>query len=118
MSGKKTKKADVTSPATRYLCTLPPRHVVGKVYRRGGRIGSGAQFLRQAEVLRDLGPHDAIVQLLAVLRDDVALPFIVLELAPCGDLQSFLCADAERHTSLETFVKWAAKVNNRANCQL
>jgi len=92
------------------MCSLPPQDVVGKVYRRDGRIGDETGFLRQADVLEDIGTHDSIVQLLAVLRDDVALPCLILELAPRHDLQSALCTDTGRQTSLAKLVNWATQV--------
>ena len=111
-SGEKVKNRDFSS-ASKNVCPLPPQDVVGKVYRPNGRIVNEDQFLRQADVLKDLGNHDSIVQLLAVLRDDVALPCLVLEHAPRRDLQSYLCTDAGRQTSFTQLIKWAAKVGYR-----
>ena len=99
-----------SSSTSKDLCPLPPQEVVGKVYRSDGRICDEQKFLRQGDVLKDVGAHDSIVRLLAVLRDDVALPCIVLELAPHADLQTYLCTDAGRKTSLSMLIKWAAEV--------
>ena len=113
ITGKKRVKSDLLSSSSKNMCSLPPRDVVGKVYRRDGRIGSETKFLRQADVLRDIGRHDLIVELVAVLRDDVALPCLVLELAPHSDLQSYLVTDVSRRTSLPKLITWAIKVENR-----
>jgi len=96
--------------ASKDVRALPPQDVIGKVYRRDGRIGSQETFLRQAEVIKNLGHHDSIIQLLAVLRDDLSLPCLVLELAARGDLQSYLCTEDGRHTSLTKLIKWAVQV--------
>ena len=103
-------KRDSASSASKDVCPLPPQDVVGKVYRRRGRVSDESEFLRQADVLRDIGNHDAVVQLLAVLRDDVALPCLVLELASRHDLQSYLGTEAGRQTSLTQLVRWATQV--------
>jgi len=80
------------------------------MYRRDGRITDENVFLRQAEVLKDIASHDSIVQLLAVLRDDVALPCLVLERAPRFDLQTYLRTDDGRQTSISKLVNWATQV--------
>ena len=104
------KKRDSSSPASKDVCELPPQDVVGKVYRRDGRLLTEKEFLRQADALKQIGNHDSIVQLLAVLRDDVAVPCLVLELATRKDLQTYLSTDAGRQTSITKIIKWAAKV--------
>ena len=105
-----TKKDSSTSSSTRVYAPLPPQNVVGKVYRRDGRIRDQNEFLRQGEVLKEIGFHDSVIQLMEVLREHVAVPCIVLELAPRYDLQSYLVTDTDRQTSLSKLVNWATQV--------
>jgi len=103
-------KNDSPTASPHIYAPLPPQNVVGKVYRRDGRIQDEKEFLRQAEVLKEIGTHDSVVQLVDVLREHVAVPCIVLELAPRYDLQSYLGTDTGRETSLSKLVNWATQV--------
>lgn len=105
------RKTESLSATSKDVIPLSPQQVVGKVYRGNGRIGNEAQFLRQADVLNDVGCHDCVVRLLAVLRGDVALPCLVLELAPRSDLQSYLGTDTGRQTTLPQLDKWVSQVS-------
>ena len=104
------KKEQPSKSSTKVYAPLPAQNVVGKVYRSDGRIGDHSEFLRQGDVLKEIGTHDSIVQLVEVLRENVAVPCIVLELAPHYDLQSYLATDAGREIGLSKLVNWATQV--------
>jgi len=109
-SGEKVTKNDSPTASPHIYAPLPSQNVAGKVYRRDGRIQDEKEFLHQAEVLKELGTHDSVVQLVDVLREHVAVPCIFLELAPRSDLQSYLSTDTGRETSLSKLVNWATQV--------
>lgn len=104
------KKSDPSSTST-VVSSLPSQELALKVYRTDGRMVDEAAFLRQMDAFRAVHGHGSIVRLLDVLRDDVALPCFVLELAQHRDLQSYLRTDTGQKTSRAKLVKWATEVN-------